>query len=247
MEIVQRTRPGASRSADIVRHYRPDLSAHDIELIAGLPVLRADRTAVDCALGSEPPIALAIVDSALRQMAGVTRFDRVGSIERQDPIRERFLELVEERGSVRHARRARAVIRHASGLAEFAGESWMRWLALAHGLPIPELQLPIDVSGTTLYPDLMWTAPILDRRRPVIAEYDGVDKYGLDGNPGLAVVEQTEREQRLVDVTRATFLRFTRYDRKNLETAARRLLRAFPGVAREPRPELLTRPTQRPG
>lgn len=244
VEIVQTFRPCAGMAGDLVRHYRPDLSEADIAWRFGLPVTPVERTAVDCALLSSPPAALAIADAALRRLARVTRFDREGSIARQTVVRQRLLAQLAERGPVRHARRARVVLTSADGLAERGGESWLRWLALVQGLPVPQLQIPVPVDGKTFYTDQWWPSTTTGAPTPIVAEYDGVEKY--TDNAAEVVIDQTHREQLLVDATGATFLRFTKHDRRRPNAAARRLLRAFPAeIERMPRPLLYPRPPHR--
>ncbi|GAB2596594.1 hypothetical protein GCM10027067_04570 [Pseudactinotalea suaedae] len=249
VHIVQRFRPGQSRSDDVIRHYCPDLDEQDVVWLHGLPVTAAERTAVDCALLSSPPVALAIVDAALRSLGSVSRFRRAESSERQETIRADLLERLADRGSVRHVRRAREVLVHANGFAELGGESWLRWLALVQGLPAPELQVPIATARGVFYPDAMWPESMVPGGRPVLAEYDGVDKYAATPGgrgPGERVVRQTDREQLLVDATGARVLRFTKHDRRDPNGGARRLLRAFPsGMPRTPRPLLLSRRPRR--
>lgn len=243
-EIVQRSRPCAGMAADVVRHYRPSLTEAEIDWVGGLPVTPVDRTAVDSALSCSPPHALAIVDAALRRLANVSRFERELSIERQEVVRAHLRELLDQLGPVRHVRRAREVLSYADGFAEKAGESWMRWLVLVQGLPVPELQLPVVTSRTTYYPDQMWPASTRGSAKPLIAEYDGSGKY--DENPGDAVIDQTHREQLIKEVTGADFLRFTKRDRRDPNAAARRLLREFPATTeRVARPLLLVRSTAR--
>lgn len=238
LHIVQRTRPGGGKSRDIIRHFAPDLQDSDIVMIDGLPVVTPEVAAVQCALAYEPETALAWVDSGLRKEARVVRFDREASIERQDALRTAWLESLAARGPVRHARRAREVLFYANGLAEFPRESWLRWVALASGLPVPELQVPIQTPGTILYPDMMWPDA-----SPLMVEYDGMDKYD---DVGAAVVAQTDREQALIDTTHGRVVRFTRHDKRDRAAAFRRIYRAFetpPPLT--PRPLLLARPVRR--
>lgn len=244
VHIVQRYRSGRRSAPDIVRHYRPDLTDTDIVLVRGLPVTAPARTLIDCTLLSSPPTALAIADSGLRAMARVKRFERERSIEDQEVVRSALLFDLEARGTVRHVRRAREVLRYADGLAEFAGESWLRWLVLARGLPEPELQIPVTTPAGTFYADMMWRGEAARGGRPLIAEYDGTDKYaaGGAGQVGEVVVAQTDREQHIRAATGADVLRFTKRDRRNPNRAARRLIDALPNVERSPRPALLARP-----
>lgn len=241
--IVQAYRAGTTTSADITRHYVPTFSEEDVVYLDGLPVTRPIPTAVACALTCPPPISMTIVDAALRELASVRREDRKGSQVRQEDVREQLVQELASRGRVQHVRRAREIIAFANGFAEFGSESWLRWLVLVQGLPVPELQVPIATIRGIRYPDLMWRE---DLPEPLLAEYDGVEKYRPDQlrqAPGELVVDQTDREQLLKAATGAdVLLRFTRHDKRDPHGAARRLLGAFPpGFPRTPRPLLLAR------
>lgn len=71
------------------------------------------------------------------------------------------------------ARRARAVLRITSGLAESPGESVLHWFVRALGLPAPRLQARIaDPELSRFYfPDEVWP------EFKVLAEFDGQLKY----------------------------------------------------------------------
>lgn len=247
VHILQSYRRGSEVSRDVIRHHCPDLREDDVQWLHGLPVTVPERTAIDCALTCVPPVGLAIADAALRILGAVSRFERDTSIARQDPIRAALLQRLASMGGVRHVRRARAVIAAANGLAESGGESWMRWLALANGLPTPELQYPIQVPATTLYADALWTFAVPDGEHVVIGEYDGVEKYEQDS--GRAVAEQLHREQLIQDALgRVPFVRFLAQDRRAPDAAFARLLNSCPSSARarlKPARDLLIRPPRR--
>ena len=66
---------------------------------------------------------------------------------------------------------ARAVLSRATPFAESALESAMRWLVLALGLPIPQVQYPIDAPEGRWWVDLCWPG------RRLVLEADGRKKY----------------------------------------------------------------------
>lgn len=83
-------------------------------------------------------------------------------------------------------------IRLASGLAESAGETRMRYLCWAQGLPAPVLQYEVhDRNGKLIARlDLAW--PTLG----VFLEFDGKVKYQRHLRPGESVVDAVLREKR---------------------------------------------------
>ena len=78
---------------------------------------------------------------------------------------------IDDRAGQPGTRRARAVVNIASPLAESPGESVLRWLVAALGLPMPQLQMGIEVDGWLWFPDLSWP----DVR--IYLEFDGELKY----------------------------------------------------------------------
>ncbi|WP_420111473.1 hypothetical protein [Pseudactinotalea sp.] len=244
LQILQTSRVASGGSADLVRHHTTSLPDEDIVFVEGLPVTVPSRTAIESALGCEPPIGLALVDAALRELAAVTRREREDSIARQDVWRDRLVDMLAERGSVRYARRARAAIRFSDGLAESGQESWMRWLALSRGMPVPELQVEIATCRGLRYPDALWR---FRGAKPVLAEYDGADKYRRADGTSI-ILDEKDRESLLTDATGGTFVRFTKRDRPDADAAFGRLLRATPLSESDltPRPDLFLSSALRP-
>lgn len=245
VDVVQTGHAPQRRSRDVIRHRTLALPDEDIVEIDGLPIVVPARTAIDCALAFGPALGLAVVDAALRDLAAVSRFHREESVARQDPIREWLAQLLVERGSARHVKRARAVVAHSDGFSESGPESWMRWLALSRGMPVPQLQLPILTRRSLRYPDALWA---FDGARPVLAEYDGTGKYGKDAeDAGEALIEEKDREQLLRQATRGEFVRFTKIDQRDPDGAFQRLLDACPISASDLEPRLDLMPTWRRG
>lgn len=244
IHILQTSHVARDGSRDLVRHHTSSLPDEDIVDIEGLPVTVPARTAIESGLGCEPPTGLALVDAALGHLAQVSRRQREESIARQDVWREHLGEMLVARGSVRNVRRAREVIRFSDGLAESGPESWMRWLALSRGMPVPELQVEIVTCRGLRYPDALWR---FAGAKPVLAEYDGADK-DRRRDAADVVLEEKDREAVLKDATGGEFVRFTRRDRQDADAAFGRLLRATPLSASDltPRPDLFLSASLRP-
>src|SRR5699024_4372293 len=157
-------------------HVVADLADTDITTEAGLPLTTLHRTAVDCARTIPPRHSLGVVDTALRRLAGTTRFKDTADHEAR--IRNDWLARLEEFGSAPGAVRARAVLTHADGRAESRPESELRWLLLSEHFPAPVPQMAVHTDRGTFYPDLGWPAHVSrTKNRSVVLEYDGAVKY----------------------------------------------------------------------
>ena len=149
----------------------------DVAVIEGVRVTTLARTAVDVALASDFPRALAAFDSALRLGA-----DR-------DDLNER---LREPRNNVATARLA---LKHANGAAENPGESWGRAQIIEADLPIPEIQRTYLLrDGSVARVDYDWDGIL-------VGEFDGEVKYRKqlrgDLNPEDVVIAEKLREDML--------------------------------------------------
>ena len=158
-----------------IRRHRRRLPRTAITMVSGLPVTTALRTALDCALDLPAQESVCIVDGALRAL--VRPVQRGSRAERRRVHRDtaHLLDLlrraIDDRAGQPGTRRARAVVSIASPLAESPGESVLRWLVAALGLPMPQLQMGIEVDGWLWFPDLSWP----DVR--IYLEFDGELKY----------------------------------------------------------------------
>jgi very-short-patch-repair endonuclease len=147
-DVVHLIRPGlpSVRSGPDVRVHRVSLDPSDVELVDGLRVTSAARTAADLARVLPRPDGLAVLDAAL------TVTDR-GAVR-----------TVLDRGAgLRGVRNARALLELADVGAESPMESRLRLCVLDAGLPRPSTQYWVD--GCRL--DLAWPCC------RVGAEYDG--------------------------------------------------------------------------
>lgn len=142
---------------------------------------------------------------------------------------------------------AREVIALADGFAEWPGESRMRWLALAAGMPPPTCQLELWVDGRRYFADAAWRGTGPQGAWLAIAEFDGDIKYGGAGG-SQAVVEEKIREDAIRRGHHATFARLDTPTVGQPPRALARILDAFPEDARptlRPRRLLQVRPARR--
>lgn len=152
-----------------------DLADRDIVTVAGVAVTTPVRTALDLACVLERRDALAALD-AFRNQHGL-------SIAQLKATSERY---AGRRGVVQ----ARELVPLADPRAESARESWTRLAIIDAGLPVPELQVWIEVDGVRIYRlDLAY------KRHRIAIEYDGWEAH-----------ERTE-EQREHDGMRRAWLR----------------------------------------
>lgn len=178
---VHFTKPGSSGNILVTRHtHNAPLYTDEVTVIGGVMVTNLERTAVDVALTSRFPQALAAVDSALHHGA-----DR--------GLMRSILERSRRKG-VRVARRA---VEFGDPLAENAGESWSRAQMITAGLRPPTLQRWYDIRGRRWRVDFDW-----DGR--VVGEFDGIKKYTKLLRKGQessdVVIEEKLREDALTSV-----------------------------------------------
>ncbi len=180
------------------RRRQPDLVVHQLRLdvdeidrVDGLLVTNLTRTLLDLALSQSFQNAVAAMDWALGH--GVSRADLHAALE--------------DRGVVKRAKAAAAVIEFADGRSGSPGESVSRGVMHLLGCEVPELQIPLsDQGGLIGVVDFYWP----DQR--LIGEFDGEMKYRspelLGGrSPVQVVVDEKRREDRM----RATGQRFIRW------------------------------------
>lgn len=245
IHIVQTVNPGTGCAADVIRHVCSSLDAQDVEWINGLPVVGEEQTVLACARRLQPDDAFVVVNSAFGKLAGMSKFRRAESEVAQAELRGRLQTRLAELGPVRGVRRAREVIALADGFAEWPGESRMRWIALAAGLPLPTCQHELWVDGQRYFADATWHGEGPDGPWLAIAEFDGDIKYG-GARGSRAVVEEKIREDAIRRRHRA---RFARLDTSTVNQPARalaRMLDAFPDGCvppLQPRSLLQIRPT----
>ncbi|QRY63768.1 hypothetical protein JVX90_06060 [Gordonia sp. PDNC005] len=163
------------------RHIHTGVPHDALVVVGGIAVTSIARTAVDIAACTDLARALAVMDSALR--LGVTLEE---------------LRAEASRHRIRGAAVVDAALRHADGRSANPGESWGRAQMIEAGLPVPDLQSEFELGdGSSAFTDYDWA-------RRLIAEFDGLRKYGRDLRPGEsiedAVVREKVREDRLRDL-----------------------------------------------
>ncbi|GAA3951756.1 hypothetical protein GCM10022231_06990 [Gordonia caeni] len=180
---------GYAKNRLVVVHAGP-VAADDVVVIDGVRVTGLARTAVDVALTTDFPRALAVLDSALRQ--GIDA----------DDLRQR---LKAPRKGVGTARRA---LEHADAGAANPGESWCRAQMIDARFPVPVLQRVYRLNnGRTAEVDF-------DIDGKVVLEFDGLVKYGgtylgTGQTPSAVLIAEKLREDGLrelgLDVVRAVW------------------------------------------
>jgi hypothetical protein len=134
-EHRKRTRDG------IVIHNAGGL-ADDRDERQGLPVLNVERVVVDLLCTAWPPKALAVVDEALARLPESDR----------PAFRRHLRERLQERPDPRGTRIGTRLVDLATGRAESPPESWLMWMVVDLGFPVPEANLPVrDVTGREMY------------------------------------------------------------------------------------------------
>jgi hypothetical protein len=130
-----------------------DLIPSDVVEIDGVLVTTPARTALDLACRLPRRDALAALDGFMREH-GLTR----------EQLGRELVRYFRRRGVVQ----ARRLVPLADPRAESAGESWTRTEMVDHGLPVPDLQVWVDVAGVpTFRLDMAYP------RHKVAVEYDG--------------------------------------------------------------------------
>ena len=178
------TRPGVSVA---VRDLPP---AHRAAHPSGLNVTTVVRTAVDVAAELDLPEALITLDSAARleliEQVGESGLRRSYQSQRQREAPGRGLVAAAAIAATQFNRRRLAqYVPLADPRRESALESVSFGRFILAGLPVPELQVPIDVPGGVAYPDFLW------RSAMVIGEADGLGKYD---RPGALQAEKLRQE-----------------------------------------------------
>jgi len=160
------------------------LRERDVEVVDGVPVTSAARTAVDLARGQPLEVAVVVLDAALH--------DRL-----VDPAAlQDVLAAVEGAPGTRSAARA---VRFADGRSESVGESRSRVLLHRLGLAPSTLQMEVRAADGRLIGrvDFGW------EEQRVVGEFDGRVKYGRllrpGQDPGDVVFQEKRREDEIRD------------------------------------------------
>lgn len=227
VHVVQTVNPGTGCTPDVIRHVCASLASQEIAWIDGLPVVGAEPTVLTCARRLPPNDAFVVVDSAFGSLAEMSKFRRAESQTRQADLRSRLQTRLCDLGPVRGVRRAREVIALADGFAEWPGESRMRWIALAAGMPLPICQHELWVDGAQYFADAAWQGDGPQGPWLAIAEFDGAIKYG-GARGSQVVVEEKIREDAIRRRHRASFARVDTATIGRPGATLQRILDAFP-------------------
>ena len=169
---------GAGGSGSTVCQHAPRPSIGESVELDGVRMTAGARAVVETIRATSYPVAVSVVDQALRRIATAEQLtDALG--------------LFANRPGINTATRA---VLFADGRAESVGESRLRVLLADLGLPAPLLQAEIrDSDGS-----LVARVDFLFELWGVIVEFDGAVKYG-DCGPDTLIAEKV-REDRLRDL-----------------------------------------------
>lgn len=176
---LTRPPPANSRRRPAVHVLVANLRYDDVVELGPLQVTAPARTALDVARRHGMSAGVVAADHVLR--TGAARPDELATC--SDAMH-----------GTPGSRNARRVAAFADGRSESVGESLSRLVMAEHGLPTPELQVPIlDRSGTMLArTDFGYPVP------RVVGEFDGRIKYSrllrTGESPGDAVFREKRRE-----------------------------------------------------
>jgi hypothetical protein len=172
----------------IVIHNAGGLDA-DREERHGLPVLGLERTVVDLLCTTWPPKALAVLDEALAQLPEADR----------PAFRRRLRERLQERPDPRGTRIGTRLVDLATGRAESPPESWMLWLVVDLGFPVPESNVPVlGADGRVL-----WRLDLGYRDLRIAIEYNGYAAHAGRDEADAARLRDLERRGWIVIVADA--------------------------------------------
>ncbi|MGC4944539.1 hypothetical protein [Kribbella sp. DT2] len=177
---------GPGRSGRHVCQHVAEPAIGAVTVIGEVQVTPAPRAVVESILSTSYPVAVSVVDAALRARLATT---------------DELLELVRRFGRRHGVRAALRAVAFGDGRAESVGESRMRVLLAVLGLPAPIPQAVItDRSG-----EFVARVDFLLAEWDVVVEFDGTGKYA-DRD---ALVAEKLREDRIRDlgyqVVRATW------------------------------------------
>ena len=206
------------------------LMPDEVESMGEEVTTTAVRTAYDCAFDEPAHNALAIADSVLRRCCQPDRERPERCSAAIDRVRREWARMLKREPRRRGVAQARAVLGLATPFSESALESAVRWLVLVLGLPIPQVQYPIDAPEGRWWVDLCWPG------KRLVLEADGRKKY-----QGSEDLWKEKRRQDGIEAQGWTVLRVSYGDMMRPDRLGAKILTRFPPaeVARlRPRQEL---------
>lgn len=217
VHVTRPARSGCSSSTEVVPH-RSTLTDDELTEIDGISVTTLARTVLDIARYHGFERGVVAADAALGM--GLDR--------------DELTAVVGRAAGRRSAGAANRVIDFADGRSESVGESRSRVALAVLGLPDPELQHSVfDAVG-----DLLARVDFWWEQFGVVGEFDGMTKYGLEGDPGEVLAREKEREDRLRELG-LLIVRWTWSDLREPEKIVARILRA---IARAGHPDWIPSP-----
>ena len=193
------------------------LKPEEIASVGQTVTTTAVRTAYDCAFDEPAHNALSIADSVLRRCCQPNRERPELCAPAIARVRQEWAHMLEREPRRRGVAQARAVLGLATPFAESALESAVRWLVLVLGLPIPQVQYPIDAPEARWWVDLCWP------RRRLVLEADGRKKY-----QGSEDLWKEKRRQDSIEAQGWTVLRVSYGDLMRPDGLSRTILTRFP-------------------
>ncbi|MHA6792844.1 hypothetical protein ACVGVM_04885 [Pseudonocardia bannensis] len=156
-------------------------------------MLGLERVVTDMLCRDRPQDALAVADQALARIDASHR----------DGFRSRIRQRLDERPDPRGTRFARHLLGLATGRAESPAESWLLWVIVDLGFPIPEVNWSIrGVDGREIYRvDLAWPA------LRIAVEYNGYSAHAERTADDEARVRDLRKRGWIVLVVEADDLR----------------------------------------
>ncbi len=207
---VTRPEPSGGRIGSVVHRHVAPLDPTEVTMLAGVPVTCLARTVVDIARTVPFEQAVAVADSALYTHKELT----------PDALAAASARVTGWPGAPA-ARRAIAFARRG---AHSPGESRSRIAIARAGLPVPQLQFPVQLTNGTATTDFGWA----DRR--AVGEFDGEVKYGRLVPPGQTAGDVVFAEKIREDAVRAMNYGFARWIWDELDDfapVAARITQAF--------------------
>lgn len=206
VHLTQPISASSTRAPDIVRH-KASLREDEVVIRSGIRVTSQVRTLVDCLTTMSALAGLVVADSFLAK--GVDRAVAAAALA--------------ERGRCNGVRTARMVLAAGDAGAESPGETHLRFVMWASGLPRPETQVRVPTHLGDFWADLGWS------RWRVLLEYDGMVKYQerADGAPSDALFREKRRQDAITEAG-YKILRVTKYDLRDPDRVVRRVLALLP-------------------
>ena len=172
VHVTHEHNPCVQDEGRLRRHWTRSLPERDRTMIDGIPVTTLESTIVDVACSASLPCALVTATAGFRAGADASL---VGQI-------------LDERAGRRGVVQARRVMELCVPDCAAPGEALVRLAAIEAGLPEPQVQVPVAISGGTAWLDVGWPAVQAG------LEFDGAVKFsGRLGDPFVARDRQAVR------------------------------------------------------